>query len=242
MLILIEVDPMAFWGLIVAIISAVIALVAAVAAIYAAVYAKAAPTRDDLIRVEQNTAATSKRLATVHDHLAAMTQDLKRVEGHTAEASGHLENVHSEISRLNQRMDKEPGREALRSLATRVRARILGSIEREAPTAIFTVGTEAGDVKFTRVDLVSKNRSLVQVVPCEMKSYPNMQQATVEMDGATFKRWLMPGRKRAIWIGRPISRCTWQSKAMRERLTFGRRLTFTLRIRRLSTRRGMGRG
>lgn len=57
--ILMDADPIAYWGLIVAIISGVIALVAAVAAIYAAVYAKAAPTKEDLARVEKHVASTS---------------------------------------------------------------------------------------------------------------------------------------------------------------------------------------
>jgi hypothetical protein len=53
---LVDADPIAVWGLLVGIISAVIALVAAIAAIYAAVYAKAAPTKEDLERVAENTA------------------------------------------------------------------------------------------------------------------------------------------------------------------------------------------
>ncbi|MGA8669966.1 MAG: hypothetical protein WB679_08825 [Terracidiphilus sp.] len=62
LLMLYDAAPIALWSLIVAIIGAVIALVAAVAAIYAAVYAKAAPTKEDLRRVEEHTAATSDHL------------------------------------------------------------------------------------------------------------------------------------------------------------------------------------
>lgn len=166
-LLLMVYDPVAVWGLVVAIIGVIVGTVAAVAAIYAAVYAKAAPTREDLARVEQNTGTTT----------------------------GHLENVHSEIMRLNERMDKEPEREALRSLAMRVMPRIVGAIEREAPTAIFTLSTDDANVTFTRVYLVSENRSLVDSVQCEMKSYPTMQQAIVKVDGAKFKEWLAAGTK-----------------------------------------------
>lgn len=62
LMLLYEADPIAVWSLIVAIIGAVIALVAAVAAISAAVYAKAAPTKEDLKRVEEHAAATSDHL------------------------------------------------------------------------------------------------------------------------------------------------------------------------------------
>lgn len=145
--------------------------------------------------VEKHAAATSEKLDDVETHLAEMKQDVKRVEGHTAETSGHLESVHSGIARMNERMDTQPEREALRSLASRVMPRILGSIEREAPTAVFTVTTDDANVTFTTVDLVSENRSLVQSVQCEMKSYPTAQQAIVSVDGTTFKKWLDAGTK-----------------------------------------------
>lgn len=59
---LMDYDPMAEWGLAVASISALIALVAAIAAVYAAIYAKAAPTKEDLARVEKHTAESSHHL------------------------------------------------------------------------------------------------------------------------------------------------------------------------------------
>lgn len=168
------------------------ACIAAVSAIY---YGRNSLAKEDLTPIEENTGGTSRKLVDVETHLSTMKEDIKRVEVHTAETSEHLENVHGEIMRLNERMDKEPEREALRSLAIRVMPRILGGIEREAPTAIFTVSTEDTNVTFTRVNLVSENRSLIQSVQCEMKSYSNMQQAIVSVDGATFRKWLDAGTK-----------------------------------------------
>jgi hypothetical protein len=55
-------DPIAVWGLGVAVFGAIVGVVAAVAAIYAAKYAKAAPTKEDLKRVEEHAAATSEHL------------------------------------------------------------------------------------------------------------------------------------------------------------------------------------
>ena len=52
---LFDYDPIAVWGLVVAIIGVVVGIIAAVAAILAAKYAKHGPTSDDLARVEQNT-------------------------------------------------------------------------------------------------------------------------------------------------------------------------------------------
>src|SRR5580658_7789786 len=54
-LVLLAYDPMAVWGLVVAIVGVVISLIAAVAAIYAAYYAKKAPTAEDLAKVVENT-------------------------------------------------------------------------------------------------------------------------------------------------------------------------------------------
>lgn len=69
-------DPIAVWGLAVAIIGAAIALIAAVAAIYAAIYAKAAPTKEDIGRVELNTAESTRHLRkqTERDELAARAE------------------------------------------------------------------------------------------------------------------------------------------------------------------------
>jgi septal ring factor EnvC (AmiA/AmiB activator) len=168
------------------------ACIAAIAAIY---YGRKSLSREDLAPIEKNTGGTSSKLLNVETHLSEMKEDMRRVKDHTAETSGHLESVHSEIKRLNERMAKEPEREALCSLAIRVMPRIVGAIEREAPTAIFTISTDDANVTFTRVDLVSENRSLVHSVECEMKSYPNMQQAIVSVDGATFRKWLDTGTK-----------------------------------------------
>jgi hypothetical protein len=62
-------DPIAVGGLIVGAIGAVAAVVGAVAAIYAARYAKDSPTKEDLERVEANTAETAKHIDAVRDHL-----------------------------------------------------------------------------------------------------------------------------------------------------------------------------
>lgn len=72
-MLLLETDPIAVAGLVVAVIGVIVGVVAAVAAIYAAVYAKAAPTKEDLARVEQNTAESTRHLQrqTQRDELAA---------------------------------------------------------------------------------------------------------------------------------------------------------------------------
>jgi hypothetical protein len=72
----VDADPIAVWGLIVGIISAAIALIAAIAAIYAAVYAKAAPTKEDLDRVAENTA----HLEEVRTSIASVDSRLKKQE------------------------------------------------------------------------------------------------------------------------------------------------------------------
>src|SRR5690242_5850820 len=69
-------DPIAVWGLVVAIIGVVVGVVAAVAAIYAAYYAKKAPTADDLARVEQNTS----HLEEVRTGIASLEARSKRQE------------------------------------------------------------------------------------------------------------------------------------------------------------------
>ena len=63
-------DPIAVGGLIVGVVSAIAAIVGAVAAIYAARYAKASPTKEDLERVERNTADSAKHIDAVRGHLA----------------------------------------------------------------------------------------------------------------------------------------------------------------------------
>lgn len=64
-----DMDPIAVGGLVVGAIGAVAAVIGAVAAIYAARYAKASPTKEDLQRVEANTAETAKHIDAVRDHL-----------------------------------------------------------------------------------------------------------------------------------------------------------------------------
>src|ERR1035441_3328474 len=66
---LFEIDPIAKWSLVAGVVGAAAAIIGAVAAIFAAVYAKAAPTKGDLARVEQNTAITSGHLENVHRSL-----------------------------------------------------------------------------------------------------------------------------------------------------------------------------
>jgi hypothetical protein len=66
----------AVWGLWVALVAAVAAIVAAIAAIKTLVYAKEAPTKDDLARVEKNTAESTQHLKrqSERDEFAAMAQ------------------------------------------------------------------------------------------------------------------------------------------------------------------------
>jgi len=64
------IDPIAVGGLIVGAIGAIAAVIGAIAAIYAARYAKASPTKEDLERVEQNTADSAKHIDAVRGHLA----------------------------------------------------------------------------------------------------------------------------------------------------------------------------
>ena len=63
-------DPIAVAGLVVGAIGTVAAVVGAIAAIYAARYAKASPTKEDLERVELNTAESARQIEAVHGHLA----------------------------------------------------------------------------------------------------------------------------------------------------------------------------
>jgi hypothetical protein len=66
----------AVWGLWVAVVAAVAAIVAAVAAIWTLIYAKDAPTKDDLSRVEENTA----HLEEVRTGISSVDSRLKKQE------------------------------------------------------------------------------------------------------------------------------------------------------------------
>src|ERR1700722_11748645 len=64
----------ALWGLWVAVVAAVAAIIAAIAAIWTLVYAKDAPTKDDLARVEKNTA----HLEEVRSGIASVDTQFKK--------------------------------------------------------------------------------------------------------------------------------------------------------------------
>ena len=78
-------DPIAVWGLVIGVVAAVAAIIAAVAAIWTLVYAKEAPTKEDLKRVEEHTAATSHQLESQNersirsDKLKALAYKTNRV-------------------------------------------------------------------------------------------------------------------------------------------------------------------
>ena len=188
--IIVDADPIAVWGLVVAIIGIFVGLVAAIAAIYAAVYAKAAPTKGDLARVEQNTATTSVQLGNVHSHLAKMNQDLKRVEENTAETSGHLENVHTHLATMNKRMDTQHERDTLIARANRVSLRIRGSAD-QSKGILFSVTTQDPNVLLNRVDLYNESGNKFGSAEC--RTTENPLQVLVSLEEQAFNNWLAAG-------------------------------------------------
>ena len=65
------VDPITFWTLFFTVVGAVAAVAAAIFGAWALYYAKRGPSREDLQRVEQNTAETAKHVDAVREHTAA---------------------------------------------------------------------------------------------------------------------------------------------------------------------------
>ncbi len=149
LMLLYEADPIAMWSLVAGVVAAVAAIVAAVAAIFAAVYAKAAPSKDDLKRVEEHAAATST----------------------------HLEKVHTNIARMDERLHKQYENNSLISQAERMSITVHGMgtageslpidlVINDPDTALLrlelydTVGTLFGSVECTRVEPLAYNAVL----------------------------------------------------------------------------------
>jgi hypothetical protein len=94
-------DPIAVGGLVVGAIGAVAAVVGAIAAICAARYAKASPTKEDLERVETNTAKTAKHIDAVRDYMAEQNRrELLESQAEQLSISASAHNICTEPLKL----------------------------------------------------------------------------------------------------------------------------------------------
>jgi hypothetical protein len=149
-MLLIDADPYAVWGFWVAIVAAVAAIIAAVAAIWTLVYAKDAPTKEDLARVEEN----------------------------TAESSTHLEKVHTNISRMDERLHRQSERESIISQANRVSFTVQGMGDAGGALEISLLVRDP-DVVLKRIEFFNEFGTLFGSVDCE-KVEPLAYKATLD--------------------------------------------------------------
>ena len=183
-------DPIALWGLVVAIAGIVVSMVAAVAAIYAAVYAKRAPAKEDLDQVQKDTAATSEHVASFHSHLLAMKEGLKRVEDSTAGASERLEGVYSHLEDTNRRLDTQRERDALMARVNGVSLRFSGDVE-PGKDGQFTITIKDESAVLKRVELYNGSENKFGSAQCEDWKPP--LQVLIRLGGATFMKWYEAG-------------------------------------------------
>lgn len=183
-------SPIVVAGLVIAIVGIVIAMVAAVAAISAARYAKAAPTKEDLDKVQEKTTATSELVSNVHAHLAAINEELKRVETCLSQTSERLETLHGHLEATNRRLDTEQVRDALLARVNKIPLRFMGEVE-PGRDGQFTITTKDENVVLNRVDLYNESENKFGSAPCEVWKPP--LQVLIRVDGATFMKWYEAG-------------------------------------------------
>jgi len=160
---LVDADPIAVWGLIVGIISALIALVAAIAAIYAAVYAKAAPTKDDLARVEENTA-----------HL----EDVR-------------ERIGSVDSRLKKQEEAEQLRLRAKRISITARGNTTGNAPFELQLSI--AGVNDANFSATHVELYNERDNSFGSFPCSRTDNPNVLDFNAAIPMQAMGTWFHSG-------------------------------------------------
>jgi hypothetical protein len=131
------VDPIAYWTFVFTIIGAVAAVAAALFAAWGLYYAKRGPSKEDLQRVEDNTAQTARHVDAVREHTAAS-------EAHLAD---------------------QGKRELLLAQARRVSITAHGSGFNDMPLLLgFSV--KDPDVKLRRIDMINKHGLPLGTLDC----------------------------------------------------------------------------
>jgi hypothetical protein len=182
--------PIVPWSLIVAIIGVAISIVAAISALYAAVYARGTPTKEDLDRVQTNTASTSEHLANLHSHLAVMKEEVNRVERIAAGISERLENVDSHFAAINRRLDTQQERDALMARVNGVSLTFKGDVE-PGKDGQFTITIKDESIALKKVELYNGSENKFGSARCEDWNPP--LQVLIRLDGATFMKWYEAG-------------------------------------------------
>ena len=163
-MLLLDTDPIALWGLIVAIIGVLIAIPAAWGAVRAITYAKAAPTAKDLERVEGNTLRTS-------EHLEGVKVDLARVEGNTAATSRHLDEVKAHVARVDSRLKQQRNVHELSLRASRVSISARGNEAGNGPYKLY-LSLQDSSASLTHVELLNEKGNAFGSFPCSKTDNP----------------------------------------------------------------------
>ena len=159
-----DTDPIAVAGLVVAIIAVAVAIPAAIAAVRALEYAKAAPTADDLARVEGNTRRTS-------EHLEGVKEEVAWTKQHTASTSQHLEEMKSNIARIDKLQHRQRDIEELQLRARQVHIRVLGNQTGNAAYRLdFTL--KDSSISLIRVELFNEHDNLFGSCNCVATDNP----------------------------------------------------------------------
>ena len=178
---LIEVDPIALWGLIVGIVSAVIALVAAVAGILAAKYAKAAPTTEDLARVEGNTA----HLEEVRASIASVDSRLRKQE---------------DAERLKRRANR-----------VSIDARGYQSGTAPLDLQLFVKPPQESDFSVTDLELCNEHGNLFGSFPCSRMGNPDGLNFCAAIPMENMGEWFRGGTPDPRLNGRRLKLRVWMS-------------------------------
>lgn len=145
-------DPIAFWTLVFTIIGAVAAVAAALFGAWALYYAKRGPSKEDIERVERNTAQTAEHIDAVREHSAA-------TEGHLAQ---------------------QRRRETLLALVNRVSVSVNAGGPTAEPLLLRFILTDA-DVELLSIDLINSDKMVFGSFPCA-SSEPSHFEVTIPSD------------------------------------------------------------
>jgi|ERR1035438_4304938 hypothetical protein len=162
-MLLLETDSIAVAALIVAVIGVLIAVPAAWGAVRAIKYAKAAPTADDLARVEGNTRRTS-------EHLEGVKEEVALTKQHTASTSQHLEEMKSNIARIDKLQHRQRDIQELHQRARQVHIRVLGN--QTGNTAYRLEFTLKDPTSILRVELFNEQDNLFGSCNCAETDNP----------------------------------------------------------------------
>lgn len=161
---LFDADPIAVWSLLVAIVAVLVAIPAAIAAALALKYAKAAPTANDLARVEGNTAATSE----------------------------HLEEVKANVARVVSRLKQQREIQELRLRASRVSITARGNQAGNAPYKV-NLSLKDPSASLTHVELFNENGNAFGSFPCSKADNPSGLEYVAVIPITNMGEWFRGG-------------------------------------------------